>query len=128
MASEQEMQRMALEMQAYRQRAEEVQGQMRSLAAFVQESDSAVKAMESLAEGETLFPIGSGVFVKAKPASKTVIVEIGARVMAEKTVDEAKALLQERKDGFIKALSKLQEELEELNSAMVALSEKARQK
>ena len=127
MTSEQEMQKMAMEMNYYRQKAEELQTQMRSLAAFVQESDSAKKALESLGEEESFFAVGAGVFVRAKPSSQKVLVETGARVIAEKTAEEAKAFLDARKEELVKAMSKIQEDLEGLNAAMVALSEKARQ-
>ncbi len=127
MASEQEMQKMALEMNYYRQRAEELQSQLRSIAAFIQDNDSAKKALESVGENESMFSIGAGVFVKAKPSSQKVLVGMGSRVIAEKTVEETKTFLDARREEFVKAMAKMQEELEQLNSAMVALSEKAQQ-
>lgn len=127
--SEQEMQRLAMEMNYYRSRAEEYQNQMRSLNALIQENASAKEALESIPKnkGDTLFSLGAGVFVKGTAATDKVLVEIGAKVIAEKTIDEAKAHLDAKKDGIVRAASRLQEELEKINAAMVDLSERAEQ-
>ena len=58
---------------------------------------------------ETLVPIGSGVFVKGKLVNKNkVFVNVGADVVIEKNVEEAKKIINAQRDE----ISKLQELLE----------------
>lgn len=123
---EQEMQKLALEANYYRSRGEELQSQLATINALVQDNASTMQSLESISDkNDSLFSIGSGVFVKAKPSSQKVFAEVGAKVIAEKTVEEAKALLAQRKEELIKAASRLQEELEKINAAINSLSERA---
>ncbi|MFH1056527.1 MAG: prefoldin subunit alpha [Candidatus Micrarchaeota archaeon] len=124
---ERELQKIALELNYYRAQAEELQNQIGTLNALVQENQAAKESLESLEKnsGEALFPIGGGVMVKAKPSVQKVLVEIGAKVIAEKTVSEAIAILDERKEKLVKTISSVQETLQELGGRMMALQKKA---
>ena len=126
MASDQDIQKIAMEMEYCQNQAEEIQAQIRTLNALVQENDSAKEALQNLSEkNESLFAIGSGVFVKAKPSSNKVLVEIGAKVLAEKNFGDAAKSLDERRERLAAALSKMQEALGQLSARMQALNEKA---
>lgn len=69
-------------------------------------------------ESDVLFSIGSTAFAKGKPLDKNkVIVEVGAGIVLEKTVKEAKEILEARKSEIEKAVEGLQKEME--RSAMI---------
>ncbi|HIH20257.1 TPA: prefoldin subunit alpha [Candidatus Micrarchaeota archaeon] len=126
MAREEELQKIAMEMNYYRSQAEELQGQMRSLNNLIAENDAAREALKAMPENEeSLFAIGEGVFVKAKPSSKKVFVEIGARVVVEKTFEEASAVLEARNAQLVKTLGALQNSLQQLGGKMSELNEQA---
>ncbi|HLC37831.1 MAG TPA: prefoldin subunit alpha [Candidatus Norongarragalinales archaeon] len=123
--NEREMQKLAMEMNYYRAQAEQIQQQASALRGLVQENRSSKESLEKMSESETMFPTGSGVFVKAKPSSKKVLVEIGAGVIVEKTADEAVKTLDERHEQLLKALDTIQDSLTQLNTRMNALGEQA---
>jgi prefoldin alpha subunit len=122
---ERELQKLALEMNYYRTQAEQLQQQSSALRGLAQENRSSKEALEKISESETLFPLGSGAFIKAKPSSKKVLVEIGAGVTVEKTLDEAKKTLDERHEQLLKALDSIQDSLAQLNSRLMALGDQA---
>ena len=66
--NEREMQKLAMEMNYYRAQAEQIQQQASALRGLVQENRSSKESLEKMSESETMFPTGSGVFVKAKPS------------------------------------------------------------
>ena len=125
-----ELMQVALELNYYRQQAEEIQRQLASLQAFSEENSAALEALKNLpAQGkELLVPVGSGVLVNATLAdSKKVLVEVGARVLAEKTVQEAIPLTEEKQGQATKALHELQSSFETVAQRLEFLNRKARE-
>lgn len=69
---------------------------------------SALEEISALGEGEELLvPIGAGVFVRAKLANnRSVLVTLGANIIVERTVDEARKFLEEREQRVRDLLQK----------------------
>ena len=106
-----------MEMRAVQARIEDGQRKLESLQTFSTELTVALNTVNNLADtkaGESLFPIGSGVFVRASVSDAKVLVEIGAGVVAEKTPEEASAILKQRFNEVINAANQIQAQLNEL--------------
>lgn len=95
----------------YSQLLEEVKRRVDLLNASLSEIVSAKSTLNELTavdEGEELLvPVGAGVLVRAKLASKSsVLATIGANLMVEKSVEDAKKFLDEREQRVKEALQK----------------------
>jgi len=89
--------------------------QREMLASRIAEIDATAAGIEeaSKARGDVLFHIGGEAFMHARPADGgKVIVMIGADVALEKTPEEAKKILEERKAEAVKIMSQIQKEIE----------------
>jgi prefoldin alpha subunit len=81
----------------------------------IAEIDATITGIEeaSKAKGEVLFHIGGEAFMQAKPSTDgKIIVMIGADVALEKTPEEAKKVLEERKAEASKIMMQIQKEIE----------------
>jgi prefoldin alpha subunit len=81
----------------------------------IAEIDATIAGIEeaSKAKGEVLFHIGGEAFMQAKPSTDgKIIVMIGADVALEKTPEEAKKVLEERKAEAGKIMMQIQKEIE----------------
>jgi len=68
---------------------------------------------------EILFPIGAEAYVHGKITEKNkMIVEIGAGIAMEKTLEEAKQILTERKNNISKILENIQRDMISISSKM----------
>ena len=115
------MRKLAYEMSFYRSQAAEMERQNAMVQQLLEENSATTKALESLGgiSKETMFSVGSGVFIKGKATDeKRVLVEIGSRIIAEKTVEEAKALLAEKKKELSKAAAELSASMAEASRRM----------
>ncbi len=129
----QELQKIAYEINYYRTQAQEVQKQLVTLQAMLEEHSQTISALNSLdaMNTETLFPLGSGAFTKAKVTDvKRVLIEVGARAIVEKPVNDAVKILEDKKTNLEKALKETQAafaqvlaRIEELNQTGQALSQ-----
>ncbi len=129
----QELQKIAYEINYYRTQAQDVQKQLVTLQAMLEEHSQTISALKSLdaMNSETLFPLGAGTFTKAKVTdTKKVLIEIGARAIVEKPVDDAVKILEEKKTNLEKALKETQAtfaqvlaRIEELNQTGQAISQ-----
>ncbi|RLE96867.1 MAG: prefoldin subunit alpha [Thermoprotei archaeon] len=93
--------RLAAEYTALSQLVEEVRRRIELLNATLNEVVSAKSALEELEiveEGEELLvPIGAGVYVRTRISGKNeVLVTIGANILVEKSIEEARKYLDER--------------------------------
>ena len=81
---------------------------------------AAVEAMDAAGEDqEILVPIGQGSFVHARLASKDkVVVGVGAGVSIEKSTQEAKEALTQRKAQLSEATAKLNQALSRIEAEM----------
>jgi len=126
MAKQEELQRVAFELDYYRQQAEGVQQRLSQVQTLMAEGEATRKALESLNANETMMPIGSGIFSKVKIAdAKKVLVEVGGRVIVEKSVEDAKKLLDERQVDLQKALDELNDAMEKLAERVSELDSQA---
>lgn len=123
MANAQDLQKIAVEMNYVRAQAEQLQQQAATVSSLLQENRASKKALENLGVNETLFPIGSGAYVQAKPTSSKVLVEIGSGVVVEKTPDEAQKLLDDRHSQLVKALDSIQDALRQASERLEMLNE-----
>ncbi len=133
MVSDQErhkmLQKTVYEINYLRAQASELQKQLYSVQTLLDENAEAVKALEALQQSkgsETLFPLGAGVFARATLAkTDSVLADVGARVSAEKSASEAKALLTERRKKLEQLFGELSVSLESVATRLDELNEKA---
>ncbi|MBN2014813.1 MAG: prefoldin subunit alpha [Candidatus Altiarchaeota archaeon] len=120
------LQRLLMEMEAYRRQAEELARQMQLVESRIIEIESTMVSLESLGGrkigSEIMVPIGSDCFIRAElKDNENVIVGIGASVSIEETLPKAKEILKSREEKMDEALSKLQKALTEVNKKLVEL-------
>jgi len=131
MADEQELDRIAYEINALQSQGRQLQEQMAKLQYAFGETEATIQALKSLPQikQETWFPIGADTMVKVKISdSSNVLIDVGGRVMAEKTVAEATELLEKRKSEISKNLSEFEKAFVEVSRRMQALNQVAQQK
>ena len=106
-------QRLALQARILQSNAEEMRQQLLSIRQAAQEIAATIASLGALssAREEALFPLGSGAFVKGKVTGDDVLVEAGARVVVEKPVEDAKALLNSRLAELDSASKRMEQEL-----------------
>jgi len=100
------------------------------IASKIVEIQTTLQSMEEIgkAKGKTLFPIGSETYTFGKVTDKKkLIVEIGANVALEKTVDEGKELLNKRREGMENALNTVQKNILEISSSIESLGPEIRE-
>ncbi|NUN11441.1 prefoldin subunit alpha [Candidatus Micrarchaeota archaeon] len=128
--NEKQLQQEFMEYQYLQKQAETMQTQASQLRDTINETNSSIQALENLGS-ETIYSIGSGVLVKAKNSSDKVLVEVGARVVVEKTIPDAIVFLKERIKKLESAQEKYVSTFEEILSKLQekeALLQKAREK
>ena len=116
-----ERERLTYEYQYYKAQLEEMQKQMSSVRMVSEEMQGTILALEGLKETkeEALLPIGSATYVKAKVSPKSkVLIDIGARIILEKTPEEAKELLEKRKEDLAKTAEKIARNMEAIAGKM----------
>ncbi|MGD9779154.1 prefoldin subunit alpha [Methanomethylovorans sp.] len=110
----------------YQRRAEALQQQISMVSLSAQDCQRAITTIEELekekAGAQTMVPIGSGSFVYAKlDMIDKVVVNVGAGISIEKSVPEAKEILQRRKNELDKILEKMNTTLGQLAQGMQAI-------
>lgn len=114
--SEEEMQQKAIIYQLLQQRLEELRSQGTMIETTYAQTDSTytgISTMAGLKNGEEiLVNLGSGIFSKALSTNvETVLVNVGSGILIEKTIDEAKKFLEERKEELENAGERLSQEV-----------------
>ena len=105
------------ELRMLQAQSEQGQKQLEALQQAAAEARNALATLSSLSEakGESILPIGGGVFLKTKGIDgASVLVEIGAGVIAEKSVAEAQKIIIERSQKLEEAVRKIASELERM--------------
>lgn len=114
--------------------------QLRQLAQEIQNVDQQAKELEMLIEGveevgkaakgtEVLASIGGGLYVKTKLENNNeFLINSGARVIATKTKEEAKALLEEQLGELRKIVANMQAQLQSGIQRIVMLESDLRKK
>ena len=110
----------------YQRRAESLQQQISMVSLSAQDCQRAITTIEELekekAGAQTMVPIGSGSFVYAKlDMIDKVVVNVGAGISIEKSVPEAKEILQRRKSELDKILEKMNNTLGQLAQGMQSI-------
>lgn len=114
--TQEQLQELSGRYQQMQSQAEALSQQVNMLQITIRDVETALTTVDALkdetADKETLVPIGFGSFVNAtlKNPDK-IVVGIGAGVSVEKNVDDAKALLDNRKEELTKYHDKLNENL-----------------
>ena len=128
MANEEELNALANELQLQQTRGEAIRQQMGQMQQTVIEIGAAMEAINNLkkAKGETLVPIGAGVFVSCpKPDSERVIINIGANLMVNKKPDDAVKMLEDRQKKVRDAMKEAQAELQQIVRTVEELTGRA---
>lgn len=113
--SEQELQRLSVEMRYLEQTAETLQQRIGMVNAAITDLTYANMTLDGIEKekenSELLVPIGGNSYVKAKLAdTNKVIVGMGAGISVEKTVADAKITLKERLDELEKTMNAAQQQ------------------
>jgi prefoldin alpha subunit len=114
-SKEQEMQRKSLEFEMLRQQSDAIEKQIEEIEMKRNEMLIVKQSMSEL-KGQTgkeiLVPIGSGVFLKGQlNDDKSILVEVGANVIAEKTINQADELIEQQLEEIEKLQNKMRGEL-----------------
>jgi prefoldin alpha subunit len=130
MANEEELDRISNQMDVAQARGEAIRSQLQTLQNTLIEIGGAIEGLENLrkAKGDTLVPLGAGVFVSCpKPDPERVVMAVGAGVLVQKKPDEAAKLLADRQKRVSDAMGVAQADLEEVARSMDLLSQQANQ-
>lgn len=126
-----DLSRIAYEVQTYQQQGQFVQQQLSAIQGTITEIGAALgtlRGLEMAKDNEVLLPIGSGTHLKAKLTdTQSVLLNIGSDIIAEKPVDEAIQILEERVKRLEATRDKLQEGLLELSKRIEQLDSDAKQ-
>jgi prefoldin alpha subunit len=114
-SKEQEMQRKSLEFEMLRQQSDAIEKQIEEIEMKRNEMLIVKQSMSEL-KGQTgkeiLVPIGSGVFLKGQlNDDKSILDEVGANVIAEKTINQADELIEQQLEEIEKLQNKMRGEL-----------------
>lgn len=113
-------------MQAYQERYASVSNGINRLIGEIgalREVEEALERHASIKEKGTLVDAGMGFYLEGRAGSSDrIAVSIGAGIIAEKTVEEARDIARQRSDARNSALKRLLEERKELEKAIYELS------
>ncbi|MBI4360861.1 prefoldin subunit alpha [Candidatus Micrarchaeota archaeon] len=101
-----ELQRKADQINVLRSQAAELQEKMQLMQQALGELSASQKALASYKDLQngSLFPLGSGVFAKARlEAVEKVLVDVGGRVLVEQSLQDAQKTLEKRKGAIEKS-------------------------
>mgnify|MGYP003327075625 FL=1 len=123
-----ELQRIAQQVEANRERMQAIEQQVRQLESIRIEQMQAIEALLAIpdegAEG-AMIPLGSGVQIIADiPPEGGAVVDIGSRVQAERTREEAAEILTKRSEELITIIERMKTEFDELEQSTIALAQK----
>lgn len=122
---ENEMARMAYEMQALRARAEELQRQAAAIQQIAEGAQATIEAVAKLAGAkEAVFQVGTGAMAKAAPTG-TILVDVGSGIIIEKKPAEAQKILEDRARQAAAAVQQVQKALNETIARMNDLGDRA---
>ena len=124
--TQQQLQELSARYQQYQYQAESIAQQMNMLNITIRDLETALTTITALkdepAGKETLVPIGFGSFVNATLTNPDkVVIGIGSGVSIEKKIDDAKVILERRKEELTKyheqlngAIAKIAEEMQNI--------------
>ena len=123
-----ELQRMAQLVEFNRERMQTIEQQIRQLETIRMEQIQAIEALRAIpedgAEG-AMIPLGSGLQIVADiPADAGAVFDIGSRIQAENTSEEAADILSKRGEELVAVIDKMRQEFDELDKATVETAQK----
>ena len=126
--SEQDARNLSMQHREYQARAEAIQQQRSMVQVSIEECVRALGTIAELEnlEGEmdTMLPIGSGSFLHAKLNKiDNVVVNVGAGISVEKSVEGAKETLNKRKGELEKVLEQMTQSLTQISQNMKAIED-----
>ena len=123
-----ELQRIAQLVEVNRDRLQSLEQKVRNLEGIKLEQGHALEALQSISQDGAkgaMIPLGAGVQLVADiPAEAGAVIDIGSRVQAEKTREEAAEILSKRNEELNQILTSLRKEYEELEKHVVELATK----
>ena len=128
MADEEEMNRVAGELQIQQAKGDAIRQQIQQMQEVSLEITSTLEVLRNIgkAKGNALVPVGAGIFVSCSKADpEKVVMNIGANIMVHKKPDEAISMLEERRENMIKATASAQADLNQVIAEMERLSQRA---
>jgi prefoldin alpha subunit len=121
-----DLQRLATLVEANRERLQTIEQQIRSFESLRVEQTHAIEALDAISEdGEegVMVPLGAGVQIVADiPPEAGAVVDIGSRVQAEKTREEAIAILKSRNEELLTLMEAVKKEYDDLENHIVTLA------
>ena len=116
---EEELRKLSVELQLLEQTAQSLQQRINMMAAAITDLTYANMALDGIKtekeKAELLVPIGGNSFIKVKLANaEKVIVGMGAGVSIEKTVPEAKTIVNDRLTELQKTMDSAQQQLSQI--------------
>ena len=121
-----ELQKIAQQVEISRERLQAMEQQISRLEEVKSEQNQALQSLEMIPlEGakDIMVPLGSGVQILANISKNAgAVIDIGSRVQAEKTREEAVMILQKRNDELNGIIDKLKSEFNVLEQYIVSLA------
>ncbi|MAH98991.1 MAG: prefoldin subunit alpha [Euryarchaeota archaeon] len=125
-ADKADLQRLAHLVEVNRERLQALDQQIRNLESIRLEQEQAIEALHSISEEGAkgaMIPLGAGVQLIADIQPKGgAVVDIGSRIQAEKTRDEATEILRNRNNELKGILDTIRKEYEQLEEYIVSLA------
>ncbi|MEM5773039.1 MAG: prefoldin subunit alpha [Candidatus Aenigmatarchaeota archaeon] len=129
MADEKELQEKILAHRFIEARIEGLLKQRESLLQALMEVEETIRGIEELEKKneDFLFSLGSQTYIPCKIVEKNkIIVEIGANVAIEKSLEEGKQILKKRKEELAKSIASIEATINQLSSGLKELGEEIR--
>lgn len=121
---EKELQEKVVAYRLLESRLEGLLKQRQAVASKLIEIDTTLSSIDEIEKSEdVLFPIGAEAYAFGKVTDKKkMIVEVGANVAIEKTIEGAKEVMNERKKDITAALNDIQEDVDKTSSMLEQLA------
>jgi prefoldin alpha subunit len=123
MAGEKDLQSKILNYRILEARMEGLIKQREAIMSKISEIDSVIEGLGEISEKkEVLFSIGGDAYVEGVIKKDSILIDIGAGVLIEKTIEEGKEILNKRKKELDKAINDIENEIKNISIIMNELS------
>ena len=123
-----ELQHIAQLVEANREQMQAIERQIHQLEAIRIEQIQAIEALLAIPEDGVegaMIPLGSGVQIVADIAADAgAVIDIGSRVQAERTREEAAEILGKRSEELVAIIERMKSEFDDLENSTVVLAQK----
>ena len=118
---EQELQAKLMEIEIIKQQLGQMDQQKAQINARLMDAQAAAQTIADMKDTDgaidVLVPVGGGMFTKASVSdAKKLIVHVGADIAVEKSLPEAKALMDEMKSGYEKMFNDIDKDIQNLQT------------